>query len=552
MTSLKGNSIRYYARRIVRLPALLKRAPVFLILFVLPRAAFAQADSLRSLSFGPTFSYLFGSPLDVDRQVVNTLGSNGLGTSYAQTFGAGAELDFPSLISHHIGLSLIGQYSSSVGEFTSDVYASSDNSSSTPGTQQFHLSSRYGTVSLTGLAVYHLSTNWDVGLGAQMGLCIQDALTDWREILSPSGATFSNGSTRDTVATGNEISSNAFRVAIPAFVGFSLPLGNGIAFTTRLFGSADINEILAGYTGESFSAGISVSVLFGNGTSNASSREAAIPPNPIQSPVIASPEDAVIAKTPSADHIHAAIHLEINGVAARTAFLREVDTLIEEYTATLGKARIPRAESRLIRSYIVPDLSASRFVESESGILGWTVRISQAGRMLTEYSNLDSTQSNAMSAAIELRGSDGSDSTHPAPIVAELTVTDSRGAVRAVRDTLALLTDVARVASLIHKQEYVFFAPTNPDLHHQDSLLLRNLISSLDTAGILTIAPLKSGRCADRDSLSSWLLSSIRLSPIRPRLIELRNAPVVGRGQMASDRAYDDCGILVRYVRDHR
>ncbi|MDP4241221.1 MAG: hypothetical protein Q8921_00605 [Bacteroidota bacterium] len=516
-------------------------------------ASIAQQDSLHSFSLGPTISYTFGSPLNVHRAIINRFGSSGLGTSYAHTFGAGAELDFASLFSHYIGLSLLGQYESSVGEFTSDGYTSSDNSLSTPGTQQFHLSSRYGTASLTGLAAYHLSPSVDVGLGSQMGLRVQNALTDWREILTPSGATFTNGSTRDTVATGSAISSGAFRVAIPAFVGYSVSLGGGIALKTRLFGLADITEILAGYAGESFSAGISVSLLFGTSSSNAS-RNAAIAPKPIQRSVIVSSKDSIVAKPVSADHIHASIHLEINGVTARSATVREVDTLIEEYTVTPGKMHIPKAESRLIRSYIVPDLSASRFVESEAGIRGWSVRMTQAGRMLAEYSNLDSTQSNARSAAIELRSSDGKESAHPAPIVAELTVTDAHGAVRSVSDSLELVTNVDRVASRIHKQEYLFLKPATAELHHQDSLLLRNLISSLDTGGTLTIAPLKSGPqmevCSDRDSLSSWVLTAVRHSVLRPHVIELRNEPVDLSSRLSSSPKHSDCGIIVRYDRE--
>src|ERR1019366_6219844 len=144
-------------------------------------------------------------------------------------------------------------------------------------------------------------------------------------------------------------------------------------------------------------------------------------------------------------NIHAAIHIEINGVSRKSTTVSEVDTLIETYFAVSGQmgghsedVRIPEAESRLVRSYIVPDLSVSRFLESESGIREWHIRISQAGRILSAYSNDDTTQYSSMSASIELGGTNSSDSIHTPPIIAELTVTDTRGATRSVWDTLEL------------------------------------------------------------------------------------------------------------------
>lgn len=516
-----------------------------LLVFVCPLLSKAQSDAI---SFGPQVSYTFGTPLDIERTAVNTLGSNGLGTSYAHTFGAGVELHFPAIITRSIGLSLIGGYAWSIGEFTSNVFASSINSLSAPGTQQFHLSSRYGTASLTALLAYHLSPKWDAGFGAQMGLRVQDALMEWREVLSPAGAGFSNSSTIDTVPTSSSISSNPFRVAVPVFLGYSMPVGNGITLASRLFASADLNEMFAGYAAESFSAGIYFSLLFGHGTAPPRRDVPRTSPSPPHSqhsgegraqhvPTILPPNTI-----PPPAHILAAVHLEINGVAAKTASVREVDTLIETFTALPENIRVPKAESRLVRSYIVPDLSVSRFVESEEGVRGWKVRISQAGRILSEYSSADSVEQSAMSASVELSGPNG-----PAPILAEMTVTNVQGTIRSVWDTLSLLADTTPVASRIQRQSYLFLPRTTADLRHQDSLMLRNLLSSLDTSGSLTISPHNSKfkECPEQDSLSSFVLSAIRASSVRPGRIELLDQPA----NSEFDATAGDCGIIVRYVR---
>jgi hypothetical protein len=559
----EGNLIFVSRNRILQ--RVRHRLPFLLVLvFVCPLVSKAQIDGV---SLGPYGSFTFGTPLDIDRQAVSTLGSNGLGTSSAQTFGAGLELSIPTFFSKNIGLSLIGKYSWSTGEFTSLAYASSDNSSNVESTQQFHLSSRYGTPSVALLAAFHLSDRWDLGLGGEFGYRVQDALTDWREILSPAGVLFVNSSTRDTVATGSAISSTPFRVAIPVFVGYTIPLGNGISLTSRLFGAADLNEIFAGYSSQSFSAGISLSLLFGKHDRAANDVAVVTPPPPAsrpeppsqpalsqpipQSPPKPTPKQPIqsqsISPPPSPAHILASIHLEINGVAARSALVREVDTLIETFTALPEHVRVPKAESRLVHSYIVPDLSVSRFVESEEGVRGWKIRISQAGTILSEYSSDDSVETSAISAAIELGGAHG-----PAPILAELTVTNTQLATRSVWDTLSLIVDTTHIASRIEKQSYLFLPRATADLRHQDSLLIRNLLSSLDTSGILTISPLtsKGNACPEQDSLSSFVLSGIRASFLRPRRIELLDQPAIAEQAVSSAmRPTGDCGIIVRYVR---
>src|SRR5581483_5172001 len=328
---------------------------VFVFLFLAASAMFpggllAQADSV--FSFGPHVAYTFGAPQDIERSAVSTLGSNGMGTSYAQTIRAGLEVSIPKIFFRDIGLSLIGTYSWSTGEFTSRAYPSSDNASAAQSTQEFHLSSRYATASLTALLAYHLSDAWDVGVGAELGYRAQDSLTDWREILSPAGVRFANGSTRDTVATGTSISSSPLGVTVPVFLGYRIPLGRGISLAGRFFGTADLNEIVAGYAAQSLSAGISFSLLFAKNA--AAPTDIPIVHAPPSQPK-PSPSQQPATQRPASAHILAAVHLEINSVAAKTATVREVDTLIETFTATPDGGRIPKAESRLVRSYIVPD-----------------------------------------------------------------------------------------------------------------------------------------------------------------------------------------------------
>ncbi len=462
--------------------------------------------------FEPTFSYSFGTPLDIDRQAVNSLGSNGLGTSYAHNYGAGLELSLPRLIASSVGLSLVGEYVLSNGAFSSNTFTSSDNSVSLAGVQQFHLTSNYQTASLALFGTYQFGGAMETGIGAQFSYRTTDALTEWREIFSPAGATFSNGSTTDSIATTAAISSAPFRIAIPAFIGYHFPLSDALSLESRLIGTVDLNEVFAGYASESVGIGLSIALCFSHAAHAESNAE--------QKPVAPSPPVKAKPIAPAPAKIDAAVHLDINGVAAHHAWVREVDTLIERFAATVLDVRIPDATSRLVRSYIVPDLSVSRYMASQAGIKTWRIRITQNGRTVSEYSNVDSNERETMDAAIDL----GTNGTKLAPLVANLQVTDRRGGTRSVADTLELTLDTVHTPERIERKEYYFLDPSNTNVKVQDSLLLRNLVSSLDTNATLMISPTASP-CPGYDSLARTVLLSVQASRTRLARIELLAHP---------------------------
>jgi len=427
---------------------------VVLLLSVGSASSYCQTAANLSSLFGPYLSYGFGTPLNINRStgIIDVLGSSGLGTSTAQTFGVGAEGDFPTLFSNRIGLDANVGYEYSYGNFISD------------GSQPFHLDSKFSSFSIGAMATYHLFPNWAIEIGAKASNRVSNSLVEW----------VSNGSgVQTTIAQGDSISSSPFHFSFPLGLAYYAPIGDDRALKLGLSLSLDKKEGAGSFVWEWVSTGLSCSFLFGKSPDTIDTSRPPPPPISIsQAPVVH------FEKVQNGD-----VHIK-TGVAKW-----EIDTIqwycTRSHILSLLKHGYKEEPERNVPDLylltdsvklLLQDIRAARVHVPDSDVPNWSMKVMEGSRVLRSYSNRSMLHLDEEADDIKIAPRVGKS---PLPIVAEYVVTNFSGVSDTGRDTLPVVINSHDSLPGRFEQDFFFVGDGEGKPTNNDFLLFRILKDSL-------------------------------------------------------------------------
>jgi hypothetical protein len=278
----------------------------FLLLSIIPfGAALAQDDTASTKIFlGPLATYTFGSPVSINRQAGHSelFSTGGKGVSWDNAVSLGARIMLPSLFARGLGFSATANYTVGSGTFKSNEFSLQGYPA------DFRIVSNYQTAGLQGLATFSLGEKWYVGSGLYMTARTKSDLSQHLELLSSDPSVhFANGSKDSTIASGEQLGTSRFHYGIPLAIGGRFPLSRTMYLTTEIFSQVDLGEVVRGYAGNAFSAGLSLGLLFD------------LEPPP------------VLAASEAKNGISASVFFIVNGVSARTTASHRIDSPRRRY-----------------------------------------------------------------------------------------------------------------------------------------------------------------------------------------------------------------------------
>jgi hypothetical protein len=315
-------------RWILHLRLFLFRAAVLVSALGAKCVCHAQSDSLHPLLIGPRIGYEFGTPLDIERKpgIISLLGSDGTGTSQEHTVSGGIEGSIAWKPVDPIRFGFAAYYESSIGAFASSTY------SGQKGNERFHLSSSYSGLGLEFTGAYPVSTSLSIVIGPSIHYRLANSLVQWRESLTDS--IFANGSTRDTIASGDPISTNKLRMGVQGGLSYDISLSPALQLQSTIAATLDFHNAFGGFPREAFGLRLTTALLLNPTTSPTTTllttADSSAPQNvdTSASPIVTETTNPISAETHT---FQISVHLEVNGVAVKRASIEEVDTVIDRY-----------------------------------------------------------------------------------------------------------------------------------------------------------------------------------------------------------------------------
>jgi len=258
----------------------------------------AKAQDSAHTHFGIFGSYQYGSPVAMNRDagVINVFDTRGIGISWDNRFGVGAELQTPQLFSPALGLSIHAQYIEGTGEFKSSS-----------GTTNFQIFSKHSEIALEPSLTYIITSKLFLGLGFGVNYRVNNDIT--QHIQTSVG--------QDTIiASGESISTSKFHYDIPAFIGARFPLSDLFSLNTEAIARIDIGEMLRGYAKQA----LSIELRFG----------ISITTDPPHNNRVPEPQNIMPAPSPQAQ-LSASVHFTTNEKSIRQITAQNIDTTFRQY-----------------------------------------------------------------------------------------------------------------------------------------------------------------------------------------------------------------------------
>ena len=536
------------------------RSYVFLVL-ILSATHPARAQYVAHTFIGILGNDEFGSPTTMNRDagVIRTFGTQGIGLSWDNAFGASFYLQKPQFFSEKFGLSLLGGYSSSSGEFKSNYIQAPT------AVKDFRVISKTKKIGIETFATFSFSPKFFIGGGVWGNYRLKNDITQHLEGIDPP-----RGDT--IIASGEAISTSKFHYGIPLILGGRFPASDLISFNIETYGKIDLGEIFRGYAKQALSSGIRLGVSFSIDTISVPA-----PPLPI-------PETAVLLTS---------VHFTTNGKSIKTIIAHPMDTIstfyhmlpsriyfetgrdllrsssfldiigkrmhdmseselqisssslnaesderaikralhIEEYLDSAWE--IPRSRIRIStihtqersycelsdnskilspvtdeitqRSLAVSSISLSRFISSQAGIRLWRASIRDDNKVIARFSSEDSLS--ADDPVLTLPDNDK-------VLFAELHVTDNLGQTHEAFDTLEIRLANDETPLYLRKDVFLLLPDSSENSKKWIVPLQEKISQIISEKSIVCFQPLRQEDAQFIQSIAGKFLSELKLNPV--------------------------------------
>ncbi len=432
-----------------------------LIILILFFPCFAKAQN--SVSISPLLSVDFGSPLFINRTtgLLNPFGISPTGSSSDLSYGLGAEISMPGIISGNFGLDgrLLGMYSS--GRFTFDA-------------------ANYSVSGIDRTLEVELGATWsNEHLNARVGPWILQSI---------SSDVYENDPNGNNVTPANAKAAST-QLGLVAGVGFQI---SNFPIRPELNAHLDLTELsTAGVN--ALSVGISLSYVFGS--SPASTKTV---PNTLE-----------VKPIPTKPTVATRVHFLVNGSKVHgDPPLERVETHVKQYEMVDSANASPSVTQWVEESFHLPHLSLACEFDRRAPC---DLILSNKGvRFIEKHFERDSTNVNTFDTTIDLERDDAWND-----VLSHLNTTEDNYLIAVLRfnsglhsdaiDTLVLPpADTSRVVGTTVKRQARFVLS---DHYHNVSgggasldLLLGKLRSLLDSNAAVSVSIIESAH--DRSSAS--------------------------------------------------
>jgi len=227
-----------------------------------------------------------------------------------------------------------------------------------------------------------------------------------------------------------------------------------------------------------------------------------------------------------------------SGIVVGDATARRVDIL-----STDGGMFDPVTTTWIEESYRQPTINLKPSITSDAGVRSWSVTVRQGDRVIQRTASDGSSVSDGAAILVPDRRAS------PEPLVAELVVEDSIGAVRTVRDTLPLrISDAHPVGVELERAEYIVLPEAgNPSSDRDLERQLRTLASSVESGAHVVVQFCDADHGGDgrlADAVVRDLGSLLGDRGVRPELLP-HASPIRNSGDVPVESRIFDSAVTV-------
>lgn len=468
------------------------RALALRLMCVVISLSATRITAQEHVRLGVTGGYSYGRPTSIDRKLgaIETFGADGQGTSFENDLEFGARLELPNVFGGHSNLLLSLAYIRGNGEFKSRSFLDSNAES-----VMYRVTSLDDRAYVDGAMKQEILPWLSASGGVWASYRVRDSLSE--ETLK--GTITKNVQPRGTLATSR------FHFGIPLAFGAKLTLSNKFALEPEAFARVDLGEVFRGFSQDAFSIGGRLSLTLD---------------------LTPSVEETPKPVTQPPPHLHATVHFEVGGVSADHVTSGESDTIIHRYVMlpaahSQGAAgTLPQAgaslndivaaahaivaqrldslhpkmdDLRLFAPYvdqwqekssIVPNITISKYIESEAGVRSWQIDVERNGAAVVTLSDDSSLNSGALDRVFNYSGGGSRDT-----IVARLQAVDVKGTHAIANDTLVVTSSTTPLGTTVKDQFYII-CDTSLALASWKQALISRAAHSSNEKSTITISPL--------------------------------------------------------------